>query len=239
MTEFLDKQGLQTLWGKIKAEDAKRIAASEKGVKNGVATLDANGRIPVEQLANLDTTFAEVVSALPTTGIKKHLYLIKSDESTTKNIYKEYVYTGDVDATYDESKWEELGEYRSEVDLSSYSKKTETVASFGTPTATTTNVSIPYTKADGTAGTAILIPTATTTTAGLMSKDDKVKLNGLSNYTHPASEAGAKASGLYKITTDANGHVIAAVEVTKEDLTALGLQDASEVISDDFINALA
>lgn len=53
---------------------------------------------------------------------------------------------------------------------------------------------------------------------------EKEKLAGLSNYTHPASAAGAKAAGLYKITTDAQGHVTAATAVAKADITALGIR---------------
>lgn len=52
---------------------------------------------------------------------------------------------------------------------------------------------------------------------------EKQKLACLNNYTHPASAAGAKTSGLYKITTDANGHVIAATPVAKSDITDLGI----------------
>ena len=52
---------------------------------------------------------------------------------------------------------------------------------------------------------------------------EKQKLAGLSNYTHPAAAAGAKAAGLYKITTDAQGHVIAATPVAKADITGLGI----------------
>lgn len=76
---------------------------------------------------------------------------------------------------------------------------------------------------------------ATTEYDGLMSAADKKKLDGISdganNYVHPASAAGAKASGLYKVQTDANGHVIGAVNVAKNDITALGIpaQDTTYV----------
>ncbi|MDO5434130.1 pyocin knob domain-containing protein [Eubacterium sp.] len=40
-------------------------------------------------------------------------------------------------------------------------------------------------------------------------------------YTHPAYRA--RASGLYKITVDANGHVSAVTAVAKADITALGI----------------
>lgn len=66
---------------------------------------------------------------------------------------------------------------------------------------------------------------ATTGAAGLMSAADKTKLDGVAaganNYTHPAYTA--KASGLYKVTVDASGHVSAAAAVVKSDITALGI----------------
>ena len=67
----------------------------------------------------------------------------------------------------------------------------------------------------------------TTSAHGLMSAADKKKLDGVeanaNHYVHPTSAAGAKASGLYKVATDAQGHVTGATAVTKSDITALGI----------------
>lgn len=95
------------------------------GGHNGIATLDSNGNVPLAQLGNLDTTVAEVVTALPTTNIKKHIYLIKDDSNVTQNKYEEYIYTGDTSATYDASKWEKLGDFRATVDLANYYTKNQ------------------------------------------------------------------------------------------------------------------
>lgn len=58
----------------------------------------------------IDTTLFQIVSALPTTGINKNkIYLLLSERSENKNVYAEYLYTGDT-ANYDASKWEKLGE---------------------------------------------------------------------------------------------------------------------------------
>ena len=66
---------------------------------------------------------------------------------------------------------------------------------------------------------------ATTSADGLMSSEDKTKLDGIATganrYTHPSYTN--RASGLYKITVDATGHVSAATAVTKSDITALGI----------------
>lgn len=51
--------------------------------------------------------------------------------------------------------------------------------------------------------------------------EDKEKLAGLNNYTHPSYTQ--QASGLYKVTVDATGHVSAVQTVTKGDITALGI----------------
>ena len=65
---------------------------------------------------------------------------------------------------------------------------------------------------------------ATTASAGLMSANDKVKLNNIANnanaYTHPSHTSAS--SGLYKITIDSYGHVINTTAVTSADIAALG-----------------
>ena len=74
--------------------------------------------------------------------------------------------------------------------------------------------------------------TSTATTKPLSAAQGKI-LNDLitslsseveeSKYTHPTYTA--KKSGLYKITVDSTGHVSAATEVQKADITALGIPD--------------
>lgn len=74
---------------------------------------------------NIDTTLFQIVSALPTSGINKNrIYLVASAnrDPNGKNIYAEYIYTGDTSATYDATKWEKIGEYTPTVDLSPYMK---------------------------------------------------------------------------------------------------------------------
>lgn len=108
-----------------------------KSLQEVISDIDSNlrvkadlvdGKIPLEQLGNLDMVLFEVVRELPTTNIKKHIYLMKVSEleSGAKNLYAEYIYTGDVTATYDASKWEKLGVKQIETDLSDYYTKEET-----------------------------------------------------------------------------------------------------------------
>lgn len=86
---------------------------------------------------NIDTTLFQIVSALPTSGINKNrIYLVASAnrDPNGKNIYAEYIYTGDTSATYDATKWEKIGEYTPTVDLSPYMKLEQKGAANGVAT---------------------------------------------------------------------------------------------------------
>ena len=150
------------------------------GINNGIATLDSMGNVPLQQLGNLDTTVAEVVTALPKTNIKKHIYLIKVS-SVTQNQYEEYLYTGDTSVEYDASKWEKLGNFRPTVDFANYAKKTDTVKNISFSTYSSTNTKIlKIVKADDTIDN-VIIPTTSINGYGFMDESDKRKLDGISS----------------------------------------------------------
>lgn len=86
---------------------------------------------------NIDTTLFQIVSALPTSNINKNrLYIVASTnkDPNGKNIYAEYIYTGDTSAAYDATKWEKMGEYTPTVDLSPYMKLEQKGAANGVAT---------------------------------------------------------------------------------------------------------
>jgi hypothetical protein len=70
---------------------------------------------------------------------------------------------------------------------------------------------------------------ATQDTSGLMSAEDKTKLDGISeganNYVHPNVDE-ANNQGFYKITTNITGHVIKVTPVEKSDIVNLGIQES-------------
>lgn len=207
-------------------------SVKEIGRANGIATLDSKGNVPLSQLGNLDTTVAEVVTALPTTNIKKHIYLIKDADGVTQNKYEEYIYTGDTSATYDASKWEKLGDFRATVDLKDYAKKSDAVkdisfATYGSPF--TENLKI--TKADGTINY-IIIPEVSSNNNGLMGIPDKRKLDGIAdnanNYSLPTASSTTKGgitlgysqSGKnYPVVLDSNGKAYVNVPWTDTNTT--------------------
>jgi hypothetical protein len=68
---------------------------------------------------------------------------------------------------------------------------------------------------------------ATTAAAGLMSADQVKKLDSIAasanNYTYTHPSYTSKASGFYKVTVDATGHVSGTAAVGKSDITGLGI----------------
>ena len=92
------------------------------------------------------------------------------------------------------------------------------------------------------ASESVTIPEATETNAGLMPPASVTKLKGIdegaNKYTHPMHTA--RASGLYKITVDKLGHVIAVSAVQKSDITNLGIPDSDTTydLASDYSNGL-
>lgn len=101
------------------------ITQTEKGIRGGVAPLDRDNMIPLQYLGHLDMTVFTVVESLPTSDIENKVYLVRSSETSDKNNYIEYIYTGNRNGVYDATKWEKLGEVAAKTDLSEYYKKTE------------------------------------------------------------------------------------------------------------------
>lgn len=217
--EFLNKEGVQTLWSKVKdkvqsinkdfvglnnvTNDAQ-VKRSEMGAANGVPTLDSNGKIPVDQLGNLDTVVAMVVTQLPTTDIKTNkIYLVK-DNTTEGDLYQEYLYV--------DGKWEKVGTHKQEVDLTDYVRKEDAVTEVA---AGHSNGKSQISYFVNGQENVIDLMKATTEFDGVMSAADKQKLDGLSNYTLPIASAtslgGIKLGSGLSATSDGTVNVSADV----------------------------
>lgn len=118
------------LTGEINTAKGAAQAAAEAAAG---ALEEAQGKIPKGTLATingkslenggnieLDFTVAEFVTELPdvTTASKSKIYLVASSESGAQNTYSEYIKVT-VDGT---DKFEKLGEYKAEMDLTPYAK---------------------------------------------------------------------------------------------------------------------
>ena len=111
-----DIERLQEQIEEARRKLADAVMKDSVGVPGGVASLDSTGNVPIDQLANISTDLFIVVSELPTEDIKEgKIYCIKDTSSTAQdNGYIEYVYIN--------NKWEKIGQFQAEPDLSGYAK---------------------------------------------------------------------------------------------------------------------
>lgn len=118
--------------GLANVDNVKQIPASEKGKANGVASLGTDGKLTAAQMPamktvngesvvgsgdiKIDLSLYKVVTDFPTSNIDAtKIYLKLASSTAEKNVYAEYIYTGDTTAAYDASKWEKLGEAQTSI----------------------------------------------------------------------------------------------------------------------------
>lgn len=118
--------------GLANVDNVKQIPASEKGTANGVATLGTDGKLTAAQMPamktvngesvvgsgdiKIDLSLYKVVTDFPTSNIDAtKIYLKLASSTAEKNVYAEYIYTGNTTAAYDASKWEKLGEAQTSI----------------------------------------------------------------------------------------------------------------------------
>lgn len=187
--------------------------------KNGICGLDANGRIPLAQLGNLDTSLFKLVTSLPSSGESNKIYIVK-DGSDANDVYQEYYYTNGA--------WEKIGTHAVKVDLTPYAKKTEAVKnvvfrgveSDGSQTSNTASRNLVYTLGDG-REKVVDVPLAEPRTTGgrpypgqngFMRASDKAKLDGIAdganNYTLPTASASALGGILIGYSTSGRNYAV-------------------------------
>jgi hypothetical protein len=206
MSKYLDENGLTYLWSKIKGTFVAQ--QSGKGLStNDYTTAEKN------KLAGL-SNYTHPSYTSKTNGLYKITVDEKGHVSSTTNVSK-----SDITA---------LGIPSQDTTYSDMTGATATAdGTHGLVPKPSKGDQSKFLCADGTWSTPndTKYNLATTTSNGLMSSSDKTKLNGIetgaNKYVHPAYTA--KTSGLYKITIDGTGHVSSTANVSKSDITALGI----------------
>lgn len=199
----VDENGMEAIGIVKTGGTATQVLMADGSVRtlnaaNGICGLDANGRIPLAQLGNLDTSLFKLVTSLPSSGESNKIYIVK-DGSDANDVYQEYYYTNGA--------WEKIGTHTVKVDLTPYAKKTEAVinmdfrgvASDGSSTSNTSIRNLVYTLGDGRVKVADVPLAEPRTTGGrpypgqngFMRASDKAKLDGIAdganNYTLPTA----------------------------------------------------
>lgn len=201
----VDENGMEVISIKKSGGTATQVLMADGSVRtlntaNGICGLDANGRIPLAQLGNLDTSLFKLVTSLPSSGESNKIYIVK-DGSDANDVYQEYYYTNGA--------WEKIGTHTVKVDLTPYAKKTEAVTNVdfqnieadGSYSSNTSSRNLVYTLGDGRKIVAY-VPLAEPKRTGarpyvgqngFMRASDKAKLDGIAdganNYTLPTASA--------------------------------------------------
>lgn len=174
ITEYTETDPTVPSWAKqstkptYTASEVGAIASSLKGSNNGVAELDANGKVPSTQLP-----------------------------SYVDDVIEGYLYNGRF-----------------------YEDSAHTTEISGESGKIYVNVSTNKTyRWSGTTFSVISDTIALGETSSTAYRGDR----GKTAYDHASAKGSAFSSGLYKITTNAEGHVTAATAVKKSDITNLGI----------------
>ena len=203
MTQFVTKEALEKMITLQKGYMDSKLLEKQPKFTVGKGLQLVNGTLNV----TLDTTISKIVESLPAapaTGDENKIHLVLSSTSESGNTYTEYIWVG--------GKWEKIGEFKPDVDLTPYLKVVDL-----TGTATTTGFSL----------------------SKGATKFFEANFTG-TDFTGSVNEAGdltvalksviaAKASGFYKFQVDAKGRVVAVTDVTGADIQALGFSTTDAV----------
>ena len=150
----------------------------------------------------LDTSLYSIVTELPETGLPNKIYLLPSTETEEGNIYTEHCYV--------DNKWEELGKYKADINLEPYKRAlnlpSDVIKTLGVQSGAN-YVNVYSHKEDLDRGilsevSEFDIPKATSEKAGIITAQDKVKLDGI--------EEGAQVNTIESISV--NGTTIDPVD---------------------------
>lgn len=162
-----------------------------------------NGELSVK----LDTSIFKVVDSLPdqpAEGDENKIHLVLTNTGKTGNEYTEYLWVN--------GKWEELGTFKADIDLTPYLKAEELTSSVS-------NNAFEILKRQATLAKIVF----GTTLKGTVSDGNVLNLE-LAEVL-----SAAQAENMYKIQVDKYGRVISATAVAASDIQALGFSTAQEV----------
>lgn len=198
-----------------------QVKRSEMGVANGVATLNGSGFIPASQLPGYVDDMLEFDSAVSSGTFASNqesispvmIYYLKNSKKFAASSSS----LGSGSPTNLQGSWSENTNYRN-------------ANAYGTPSQTGCTPKDGVIYVDKSTGKTYrwsgsdLVEISSSLALGETSSTAYPGDKGAKAYAHAVTNKGnAFQSGLYKITTNAEGHVTAATAVTKTDITALGI----------------
>ena len=169
-----------------------QVKRSEMGVANGVATLDENGQVPAAQLPSFVDDIVEYdnFEAFPDTGEEGKIYVDKATNTTYRWSGTQYTKIGsDLSLGETASTAYPGNKGKANADEIAKIKDGTTIVPKAGDAATVTGFTVGVNVPADAKFTDTTYSNATTLVDGLMSKEDKAKLDGVeanaNNYVHP------------------------------------------------------
>lgn len=122
-----DKSSLDNYLLKTDAQSTYETISGAQSKYQAKLTAGTGIEITGENVINvtLDTNIYQVVESLPDSDINPNkIYLVLNSESGESDLYIEYLYVN--------NKWEKIGEYKADVDLTPYLKSSEAASTYAT-----------------------------------------------------------------------------------------------------------
>lgn len=215
---YLDYSGLSYFLDKLKTIF---VLASSKGQTNGVASLDTSAKVPKTQIPDcIDVLFYDSMNFSDwTEWVSGTSYAVGDKvKITDENDVTGYICkTANSSAEFNASEWNEATAFP--VVGSANKMYVDSTTNIIYRWSGTAYVSI---------GSALTLGETSTTAY----RGDR----GAAAYAHGVTNKGsAFASGMYKITTNSEGHVTAATAVGKSDITALGIVSGPDSSTDEHV----
>lgn len=219
--KFLSKSGVTYLYGLMKShvnsvkttlETAIQTAVSDKQdtLVSGTNIKTVNGETLLGSgNISIDLTLYKIVTELPTTGIDENkIYLVANSQTSGSNVYTEYMYVG--------SKWEIVGEYKTDIDLTPYAKTADVTTQLDTKA----DKSDTYTKAE---------VDSKVTASGTFSEADAAKLAGI--------EAEAEVNEIETVKVDGTALAVSGKAVNIDLSSKVDKVDGKQLSTNDYTTA--
>lgn len=200
MGNFTDKAALKKAFELQKGYIDTEVGKKQDSFTPGEGLQLENGVLKI----TIDHTLFKVVQTLPdkpAEGDENKIHLVPSTATGTQDYYTEYIWDG--------TKWEKLGEFKADVDLTPYQKKEDLIG-----TVSETGFSISKDK-----GATKLVEMALQNGDFTGATDDGNKVT----FSLKEILSAAIENGFYKIAVDKKGRVTGVTAVSLQDLTTLGV----------------
>lgn len=219
-------------------DNVRQIPLSEKGAAGGVAELDEEGRVPTAQLPSYVDDVVEFHGTVE--NVTAQMMSLSKPMRILYDTAKKVFVASDNAITGEGGRYYVNWAANDDAGIPMGDAYGEATDNGRKPVSGKIYVDASANRSYRWGGSGLTEITGGGLTLGTTSSTAFRGDQGKAAYDHAQAKGSAFASGLYRITVNAEGHVTAAVKVTKADITALGIpgQDTTYAEATQSVNGL-